>query len=204
MVERGRLIEIIGTTVTGKTTFAEELGRVLGATVLLETAEGNPYMAHAHHGGKLSWDNQVWFLQKYVERLSTATSLVKDGKIAIIDSGLPTYILHSKLILTPEQNVRYDDLAAQLTHDLAVPDLTLYLRDSTKFLMDRLKARHKPYDDASTKFVSDLTRLHDEWVATATTPVMPIRSRDLEHAGLKLDIMHTIVFTIRPHAVAVL
>ena len=45
MVERGRLIELIGTTITGKTTFAKELGDALGATVLLETAEGNPHMA---------------------------------------------------------------------------------------------------------------------------------------------------------------
>lgn len=196
MVEQGRLIELIGTTGSGKTTFSKELGYALGATVLLETTEGNPYITDAHHGGEHSWDNQVWFLQKYVERLSTATQLVKDGKIAIIDSGLPTYVLHSKLLI-PDQSDRFNDLATRLTQHLALPDLTLHLTDTTDFLINRLKARHKPHDDADPDFVEKLTQLHNKWVAQTKLPVIPIRSRDLEHEELKADIIQTITLTLK-------
>lgn len=196
MIERGRLIEITGSTVTGKTTFAKELGHALGATVLLETAEGNPYMTDAHRAGKHSWDNQFWFLQKYVERLNEATKIVEDGKIAIIDSGLPTYVLHSKLILTPEQNGRYSDLAARLTLHLALPDLTLYLTDTTDFLMERLKKRNKDYDDATPDFINKLTEFHNAWATQTNLPVLTIRSRDLENEELKVDIIRTISLSL--------
>lgn len=197
MVEQGRLIEIIGSTGSGKTTFAEELGHALGATVLLETSKGNPYMADAHRADKHSWDNQFWFLQKYVERLNEATKLVEGGKIVIIDTGLPTYILHSKLILTPEQNIQYSDLAARLTQHLSLPDLTLHLKDTTDFLMDRLKKRHKDYDDATPDFIDQLTELHNAWTTQTNLPVMTIRSRDLENEKIKTDIITTIVLTIK-------
>lgn len=196
MVERGRLIELIGTTGSGKTTFAKDLGPYLGATVFLETTEGNPYIGNSHKSGEHSWDNQVWFLKQYVERLSKATRLVKDGKIAIIDSGLPTYILHSKLLI-PNRSDQFNDLAARLTQHLALPDLTLYLKDTTEFLMNRLKKRNKKYDDATPDFIDKLTELHDAWTTQTNLPVMTIRSRDLEHEGLKADIIRTIILNLK-------
>ncbi len=199
--EYGKLIELIGPTCGGKTTFAKDLGVALGATVFLETTEDNPYMADAHRSGEHSWNNQVWFLQQYVRRLSEATRLLEDGKIAIIDSGFPTYLLHSTIILTPDQNTRYGDLAARLTQHLAIPDLTLYLKDDKDFLMARLKRRNKGHDDADPDFVDTLTRLHNEWVAQTHLPVVSIHSRDLEHEGLKKDIIRTIALTIKPPSV---
>lgn len=195
MIERGHLIELIGTTGTGKTTFAKDLGRALGANVLLETADGNPHIADAHHGGEHSWANQIWFLRKYVERLDLATKLIKDGKIVIIDTGLPTYTLHTKLLI-PERSNEFNGLAAGLTQHLVLPDLTLYLTDTTNFLMERLKTRNQKFDDATPDFIEQLTKLHNDWVARATTPVITIRSRDLEHKGLKSDIIKTIVLTL--------
>ena len=199
-LERGKLIELIGPTCGGKTTFATELGVNLGAVVLLETTEGNPHMADAHQKGDRSWDNQVWFLKQYVERLTQAAQLVKDGKIAVVDSGLTTYLLHSQLILTPDQNVRFRDSAARLVQHLPLPDLIIYLWDDTDFLMERLKKRNLPCDDTSAKFVADLTQLHDTWVAQTQTPVIPIRSRDLEYEGLKADIIRFIRMDISQSA----
>ncbi len=194
--ERGRLIELIGPTCSGKTTFAKDLGVALGSVVLLETIEGNPHMADAHRKGERSWNNQVWFLKKYVERLTTATQLREDGKIAIIDSGLPTYLLHSKIILTPEQNTRYGELSADLIRHLSPPDLILYLKDTTDFLMERLKKRNLHCDDADHDFIEKFTRLHDEWVAQTRLPVVPIPSRDLEHEGLKREIFKIIALSV--------
>lgn len=181
---KGAIIGIIGTVGSGKSTFAEALRIPLGAHVLTETADDNPFIGDAHRTKGRVFQNQVWFLLQTVARWEQAARLAQKGAVAIMDTFSPTNLLHSKITLDADSRILYATLTDTLTRQLPPPTLIIYLHDSLDFLMDRLHRRNLPFDDQDKTYVKKMLVLHEEWFRTATPlpPILSIRSRELESA----------------------
>jgi len=179
---KGAIIGIIGTVGSGKSTFAEALRRPLGAQVLPETADNNPFIRDAHGTRGRVFQNQVWFLLQTVARWEKAARLAHQGTVAIMDTFSPTNLLHSKITLDADSRRLYEALTDTLTRQLPPPTLVIYLHDSLHFLMGRLHRRNLPFDDQNTPYVKKMLALHEEWFKTAAPlpPILSIRSRELE------------------------
>lgn len=182
----GAIIALVGTIGAGKSTFADRLGAELNGVVLKETVEGNPFMRDAHKAGVLTFQNQVWFLLRSVERWQKAADIARKSTVAVMDTYTPTNLIHSQIILDSDSFSLYKQLCDHLTAKLPSPTVTVYLWDSIDFLMDRLhNKRHLSVDDENEPYVVRMLGLYEDWVNTVIipSPMIRIRSRDLEDAS---------------------
>ncbi len=177
----GNIIALVGITGSGKSTFAEHIGKTLNSPVLRETAEGNPFMGDAHKTEGLIFQNQVWFTLKTIERWTQADKLKKTGQTVVMDTFLPTNIIHSKIALDPKSFVLYERLSNQLAKGLPPPKLVIYLFDSAEFIIKRLNQRGLTYDNVDHSYVDKLLTAHEDWLKKSRYNILKIRSRLLEN-----------------------
>lgn len=193
----GSIIALLGTTASGKSTFATRLGEALGAQVFDETGEGNPFIKDAHNPEGRIFQNQIWFLLQSVQRWKDAEKIADEGKNVILDTFPPKNIIHSKLLLDPESFTLYEQLACTMTMSLRQPSVVVYLYDSADFILERLKKRNKAYDsDVLKKYINDMMSLHDFWIERAPMPVVRLKSRDLEQTEQERKAIETIAHLI--------
>jgi deoxyguanosine kinase len=175
------IVALLGTTNSGKSTFAERLGAELNGVVLKETTEGNLFMADAHNPAGRIFQNQAWFLLQSSVRWEKAAQLATEGKLAIMDTFVPKNLIHSKLTLDSDSYTLYERLADRLTAHLPLPNVVVYLFDSPDFILGRLKARGKFYDaSVQIDHIERMNTLHELWISEAQLPTVRIRSRSLE------------------------
>jgi len=176
----GAVIAILGSTGTGKTTFADHLTSSLHGQVFKESIVGNPFMTGAHHKSQTSFQNQLWFLLQAVDRWEQAIRVKSKNGIAVLDTYIPTVWLHSKLILDAPSIELLDRISLILTSHLPDPDILVYLFDDPEYIYHRLLHRHLPCDDVTVDYIHALTKEHESFLSTVHIPIIRIQSRILE------------------------
>ncbi len=102
--EKNRIIGIVGPTGAGKSTLAENLGRVLPATVYQEKPQDNPFFeqfyADLHNGVKPSkavLDSELFFLEAAFDQAIAARESLKTG-LVIWDVPIQGHLMYAELL----------------------------------------------------------------------------------------------------------
>jgi deoxyguanosine kinase len=177
-------IAIEGAIGIGKTTLARLLGRELGAQVLLEVFEENPFLSDFYADrARYAFQTQIFFL---LSRYRQQHQVIRQ---ALVESSLISDYTFAKDRLFAELNLAHDELEmyrrvhAILAEKIASPDLVVYLRASTDALMDRIAVRDRTYERGmSREYIAHLQAAYERFFAHYTdTPVLAIDTDDLDY-----------------------
>jgi deoxyadenosine/deoxycytidine kinase len=139
---RFRHIAIEGPIGVGKTSLARRLAVHLGAELLLERAEENPYLErfYADLPG-YAFQTQVFFL---FQRMRQVRELAQPGMFSsavVSDFMMAKDALFARMNLSDEEYHLYQQMYAQATAQLPQPDLVVWLQASPATLLARIRRR---------------------------------------------------------------
>ncbi|MCJ7776844.1 MAG: 2-amino-4-hydroxy-6-hydroxymethyldihydropteridine diphosphokinase, partial [Sedimentisphaerales bacterium] len=179
--QRGRpqLISIAGNIGAGKTTLTKGLAASLSCKAIFEAYDTNPFLPLVYAGNRdLALDSQLYFLTSRVEQLNPAL-LDKEG-LVVTDYIFQKEQIYANLLLSAEQLVLYQKIYSQLSPVVAAPAAVIYLTDSPKKCLERIRRRNRPYEQQiQTGFLEDISAGYKELIADwKLSPVITLTDFD--------------------------
>lgn len=142
MLARFRHIVIEGPIGVGKTSLARRLAQHLGAELMLEKPEDNPFLERFYaDGSRYALQTQLFFL---FQRLEQMRELIQPGMFSrhvVSDFLFAKDALFASLTLSPEEFRLYARIHAQLVPQVPAPDLTIWLQAAPATLLERIRRR---------------------------------------------------------------
>jgi len=142
-----RFIAVEGPIGVGKTSFAQALGLRLGARIVLEDTDSNPFIARFDQDPeKYAFPVQLYFL---LTRYNQQRQLAQQDLFAqatVTDYLLAKDRIFARLNLDPDELVLYEGVYRLLDGQLAKPDLVVYLRARVEVLAERLRKRNRTFE----------------------------------------------------------
>ena len=142
MIDSASLIAVEGPIGVGKTALAERLADRLGAGLVTESGDSNPFLERFYQDRKGSaLPAQLFFL---FERARQIEALRQDdlfSTLRIADFLLERDRLFAELNLDREELALYEQIRARLDIDPPRPDLVVYLQAPVDVLAERISRR---------------------------------------------------------------
>jgi deoxyguanosine kinase len=147
-----RHIAIEGPIGAGKTSLAQRLGRHLGAQLLLEQPEANPFLERFYRDRKrFALSTQLCFLLQRAAQMAELGQLDLFQGQVITDFLLDKDALFARLTLSDEELKLYQTIHAHIAPSAPPPDLVIYLQASAETLAARVARRANPIEAGITE-----------------------------------------------------
>ena len=135
-------IVIEGPIGVGKTTLARKLADTFGSELLLEGAAENPFMAKFYENPRsAALPTQLFFLLQRARQMQEMRQGDMFNPVRVADFLIEKDRLFAELTLDDDELKLYEQVYEQLTFDVPVPDLVIYLQAPVEVLLDRIQAR---------------------------------------------------------------
>jgi len=139
---RFRHIVVEGPIGAGKTSLARRLGDSLGAHLLLEQPEANPFLARFYlDPARHALATQMFFLFQRAAHLAELRQLDLFHSHVVADFLLEKDRLFARLTLADDELALYERLYAHLALQAPAPDLVIYLQAPAAALVERVARR---------------------------------------------------------------
>jgi deoxyadenosine/deoxycytidine kinase len=185
LAARFRHIVIEGPIGAGKTSLARRLGEALGAHLLLEQPEANPFLVRFYRDpARYALSTQLFFLFQRVQQLTEARQLSLFHPYVVSDFLLEKDPLFARLTLADDELKLYEQIYAQISPRSPPPDLVIYLQAPVEALLERIAQRGHAAEAAIGE--DYLRRLADAYVRLFhgfdAAPVLVINTEHLNPA----------------------
>jgi len=148
---RFRHIVVEGPIGVGKTSLARRLGESIGAHLLLEQPEANPFLARFYREpARHALATQLFFLFQRIQQLAELRQLDLFRTHVVGDFLLEKDPLFARLTLADDELKLYEQLYAQLAPRAPAPDLVIYLQAPAETLIERVARRGNAAEAAIT------------------------------------------------------
>jgi deoxyguanosine kinase len=200
-MERPRYIAVEGPIGVGKTALAHMLSEHLGARLITENADENPFLRGFYADRrKYAFQAQIFFL---LSRFQQQQALFQQDLFS--QSTVAEYLfardrIFATLALSPEELALYDRLYELLGPRVVKPDLVVYLQSRTDVLVARIRKRGRDYERAiEGAFLEALaTAYNDFFFHYEDTPLLVVNASDLDLEGSPEDV-EGLVAVIKKH-----
>jgi deoxyguanosine kinase len=144
---KNRYIVVEGPIGCGKTSLANKLAQRMNATVMLEDAKANPFLAQFYRDMRRhALPTQLFFLFQRVGQLEALKQPDLFAKPTVADFTLAKDPLFARLTLDDAEYQLYSRIYAHVKPQAPVPDLVIYLQASVDTLIARVKKRGNPIE----------------------------------------------------------
>jgi deoxyguanosine kinase len=147
MAGRGGYIAVEGPIGVGKTSLSRLLARELGARLVLEEVEENPFLERFYDDpDKYSLPVQLYFL---LTRYNQQRALAQQDLFAqrtVADYLFAKDRIFAGLNLAPEEMTLYDGVYRLLDARRPKPDLVVYISAKVQVLAERLRKRNRNFE----------------------------------------------------------
>ena len=148
---RFRHVVVEGPIGVGKTSLARRLGASIGAHLLLEQPEANPFLARFYREpARHALATQLFFLFQRIQQLAELRQLDLFRTHVVGDFLLEKDPLFARLTLADDELKLYEQLYAQLAPRAPAPDLVIYLQAPAETLIERVARRGNAAEAAIT------------------------------------------------------
>lgn len=183
-MNRHPYVAIEGPIGVGKTTLARLLQPELGASLLLEVFEENPFLKDFYRDReRYAFQTQIFFLlSRYHQQHKAVPKALEKGPL-ISDYTFAKDRIFAHLNLRNEELALYEQLHAAMAEKIPVPTLVIYLRASLDVLMERIALRDRPYErNMDRDYIRELSKAYEEFFAHYTqTPVLTLDTDNLNY-----------------------
>jgi deoxyguanosine kinase len=194
-------IAIEGVIGVGKSSLARLLADKLGARLVLERFEDNPFLSDFYKDRKrYAFQTQLFFL---LSRYRQQLELVQPDlfhKNLITDYMFIKDKLFAYLNLDEKEIVLYDQLMNLLVKQVPVPDLVIYLQADTDRLMQNIKLRGRQYEkNMDRDYIEALNQIYNQYFFRYTqSPLLIINTTDIDFVNRDEDLEELIGYIRQP------
>jgi|KBSMisStandDraft_5_1062788.scaffolds.fasta_scaffold48317_4 deoxyadenosine/deoxycytidine kinase len=148
MAERDiRYIAIEGVIGVGKTTLAKLLAERLGAELVLEEVEENPFLHEFYHDrARWAFQTQMHFLFSRYQQQRGLHQLDLFVQKLVSDYLFQKDRIFAGLNLTDRELLLYEKIVKQIELEIPKPDVVVYLQANTETLLARIQSRGRPFE----------------------------------------------------------
>jgi len=178
---------IEGVIGVGKTTLARLLQPSFEANLLLEVFEENPFLNDFYSDrARYAFQTQIFFLlSRYHQQNKGVPALMEQGRHIIGDYTFDKDSLFARINLHGDELEMYYRVHEALGEKITPPDLVVYLRASTRTLMQRIALRDRPYERQMERdYIADLNQAYEDYfihqAEKLSVPVLSIDTNDID------------------------
>jgi deoxyadenosine/deoxycytidine kinase len=199
--ERPRYIAVEGPIGVGKTTLAQILAERVGARLILEPVEDNPFLpAFYEDARKNAFQTQLFFLLSRFQQQQQLFQQDLFSRSTIADYLFAKDRIFAALTLDRNELSLYDRLYEVLGPRVVKPDLVIYLQARTEVLLKRIQRRGRDYErEIDPAYVGALaTAYSDHFFHYDETPLLVVNTSDIDIVDSEADV-EALAAVIRRH-----
>ena len=181
-------IAVEGPIGVGKTSLANLISKELGARLILEQFEENPFLPEFYKDpDRFSFQTQLFFLLQRYRQQQELRQVDMFQNLLITDYLFVKDRLFASLNLNEKEMQLYDTVANLLEKNVIRPDLVIYLQADTKTLMKNIANRGRVMEeDISKDYIDALGQVYTEYFFRyQDSPLVIINTNNIDTHSLQ-------------------
>ncbi len=194
-------IAIEGPIGVGKTSLAELLSKELGARLVLEDFEDNPFLPDFYNDPeRFGFQTQLFFLLQRYRQQQDLRQVDMFQKLLITDYMFVKDRLFASLNLGDKEMHLYDTVASLLERNIIKPDLVIYLQADTDVLMKNIEKRGRNMErNVTWEYIDALNQVYTEYFFRyQNTPLVIINTNNIDFVENENDLKEVIDYIRQP------
>lgn len=186
-----RYIVTEGPLGVGKTSLTGLLAEELGARLVLERAEDNPFLSDFYKdSARYRFQTQMFFL---LNRYSQQEEMAQPDlftRITISDYLFAKDRIFAYLNLNEHELSLYEQIYKMLEPKIVRPDLVIFLQADTDTLLRRIKQRGRSFEkDINTDYIAAVNEAYNQYFFHySETPLLVINTSDIDFVHRREDL----------------
>ncbi len=181
-IDKLHYVVVEGPIGAGKTSLARALAEHLGADILLEAPQDNPFLERFYEDmRRYALPTQLNFLFQRVDQIRGLTQLDMFRRQTVADFLLDKDPLFARLNLSDDEFALYDKMYSHLKPQTPTPDLVIYLQAPVTTLIDRVHKRGVDFErKISEQYLARLADAYSRYFYTyEDAPLLIVNSERL-------------------------
>ena len=194
-------IAIEGPIGVGKTSLAQLLSKELGARLVLEDFEDNPFLPDFYNDPeRFGFQTQLFFLLQRYRQQQDLRQVDMFQKLLITDYMFVKDRLFASLNLGDKEMQLYDTVASLLERNIIRPDIVIYLQAETDVLMKNIEKRGRNMEKNVTwEYIDALNQVYTEYFFRyQDTPLVIINTNNIDFVENENDLKEVIDYIRQP------
>ena len=194
-------IAIEGPIGVGKTSLAQLLSKELGARLVLEDFEDNPFLPDFYNDPeRFGFQTQLFFLLQRYRQQQDLRQVDMFQKLLITDYMFVKDRLFASLNLGDKEMQLYDTVASLLERNIIKPDIVIYLQADTDVLMNNIEKRGRNMErNVTWEYIDALNQVYTEYFFRyQDTPLVIINTNNIDFVENKNDLKEVIDYIRQP------
>ena len=194
-------IAIEGPIGVGKTSLANLMSKELGAKLVLEEFEENPFLPDFYQDPeRYSFQTQLFFLLQRYRQQQDLRQVDMFQNLLVTDYMFVKDRLFASLNLNEKEMELYDTVANLLERNIIKPDLVIYLQAETDTLMKNIEHRGRQMEsDITYDYIDALSQVYTEYFFRyQDTPLVIINTNNIDFVHNESDLKEVIQYIRQP------
>lgn len=185
-----RYIAIEGVIGAGKTTLAQKLCDKLGANLILEQFEENPFLEKFYDDRKrFAFQTQMFFLINRYKQQQQLNQQDLFSKYIVSDYIFEKDRIFAYLNLSGEEIKLYESIFPLLERDIPQPDLVIFLQSNIDRLTTNVKTRGRQIERNLTRaYLTELSEAYNNFFFKYNnTPLLIVNTSEIDFVNREED-----------------
>ena len=194
-------IAIEGPIGVGKTSLANMMSKELGARLVLEAFEENPFLPDFYMDPeRYAFQTQLFFLLQRYRQQQELRQVDMFQNLLITDYMFVKDRLFASLNLSEKEMHLYDTVANLLERNIIKPDMVIYLQADTDTLMKNIAQRGREMETEITyEYIDALSQVYTEYFFRyQDTPLVIINTNNIDFVHNEDDLKEVINYIRQP------
>ena len=194
-------VAIEGTIGVGKTSLANLFSEKLGAKLILEAFEDNPFLTDFYEDPETNaFQTQLWFLLQRYQQQQELRQVDMFHNLIVTDYMFVKDRLFAALNLNEKEMSLYDSVAKMMEKNIIHPDLVIFLQADTETLMNNISKRGRDFEkNMSEDYIDALNQVYNEYFFRyQETPLIIINTNNIDFVQNPGDLEEMISYIRQP------